>query len=267
MTGERDRLRNVFDEAALLYDEVRPGYPETLFDEVVYLSGIPSGGRILEIGCGTGQATVPFARRGYRVLCVELGENLAAVARGNLAAYPRAEVLTADFERWTLQPEAFDLAISATAFHWLDPAVAYPKTAAALRPGGAVALFWNEHVHSDASGDFFEAVQRVYEREAPEIVKPEDSRGLPQPEEIPDRTAEIQGSGLFGEVTKRTYRWDEEYDAEEYLRVLNTYSDHRGLDKSRRERLFRGIAALIDDEYGGRIVKGYLTTLYAAHRR
>jgi SAM-dependent methyltransferase len=80
MAEERAKLRAIFDEAALLYDEVRPGYPEELFDDIVALSGIPSGGRILEIGCGTGQATVPFARRGYRILCVELGKNLAAVA-------------------------------------------------------------------------------------------------------------------------------------------------------------------------------------------
>ena len=66
MGDERLHLRTTFDEAALLYDDVRPGYPEALFHDVVSLSGIPSGGRILEIGCGTGQATVPFARRGYR---------------------------------------------------------------------------------------------------------------------------------------------------------------------------------------------------------
>jgi SAM-dependent methyltransferase len=267
MTDERLRLRTTFDEDALLYDEVRPGYPEALFDDVVSLSGIPPEARILEIGCGTGQATVPLAERGYRVLCVELGENLAAVARRKLAAYPRAEVLTADFEGWSSQDEIFDLAVSATAFHWLDPAVAYPKVARSLKPGGAVALFWNEHVHSGASGGFFESVQRVYEREAPEIVKPEDAGGLPRPEEVPDRTGEIEGSGLFEGVTKRLYRWNETYDAEGYLRVLNTYSGHRGLEEATRERLFRGIAGLIDGEYGGRVVKGYLTTLYVARRR
>ncbi|MGH3146129.1 MAG: class I SAM-dependent methyltransferase, partial [Rubrobacter sp.] len=89
---------------------MRPGYPEDLFDDVVSLSGIAPGGRILEIGCGTGQATIPFARRGYRILSVELGENLAAVARRNLAAYPRAEVRTADFEELPLKAGAFDLA-------------------------------------------------------------------------------------------------------------------------------------------------------------
>jgi ubiquinone/menaquinone biosynthesis C-methylase UbiE len=117
MAEQRNRLRTTFDEAASLYDEVRPGYPEDLFDDVVSLSGIQPGGRILEIGCGTGQATVPFARRCYRILCVELGENMAAVARRNLEGYPRAEVRTGAFEDLPLQERAFDLAISATAFH------------------------------------------------------------------------------------------------------------------------------------------------------
>ena len=267
MADERDRLRKTFDEAALLYDEVRPGYPDELFDDVISLSGIPSAGRILEIGCGTGQATVPFARRGYRILCIELGENMAALARRNLEAYPQTEVRTGNFEEWPLQEEAFDLAISATAFHWLDPDVAYPKVAGALRYSGALALIWNVHVHSDASEGFFEAAQEIYEREAPEIVGPEDYKGLPRPDEVPDRMGEIQNTGLFGEVITRSYQWDVPDDAESYLRVLNTYSGHRSLRTDTRERLFRGIVNLIDSEFGGRIVKGYLTTLYVAHRK
>src|SRR5919106_6841829 len=266
MAEGRDRLRTTFDEAAAIYDEVRPGYPEGLFDDVVSLSGIPAGGRILEIGCGTGQATVPFARRGYRILCIELGENMAAVARGNLKWYPRAEVRTGAFEESSLQEEAYDLAFSATAFHWLDPAIAYPKAAGALRDGGSLALFWNVHVHSDASEGFFEAAQRIYEREASEIWD-HKHEGPPRAHEVPDRTGEIESSGLFEAVTRRNYRWDETYDAEGYLRVLNTYSGHRSLNDEARERLFRGIADLIDDHFAGRIVKGYLTTLYVAKRK
>ncbi len=129
-------------------------------------------------------ATVPLARRGYRVLCVELGENLAAVARRNLASYPRVEVGTGDFETYPLKEGALDLAVSATAFHWLDPAVAYLKTARALGPEGGMALFWNEH-------------------EAPEIVKPGDYKGLPRPDELPDRMGEIEASGLFAGVVRR----------------------------------------------------------------
>jgi SAM-dependent methyltransferase len=267
MTGDRNMLRTTFDEEASLYDEVRPGYPEELFDDVISLSGIPAGGSILEIGCGTGQATLPFARRGYRVLCVELGENLVAVASRNLEAYPLAEVHIGPFEEWRLQEAVFDLIVSATAFHWLDPGVAYPKVAGALRPRGSLALFWNMHVHTDAAGGFFEEAQRIYEREAPEIVSPDDYKGPPHPDEVPSRTPEIEGSGLFEVTATRQYLWDETYDAAGYLRVLSTYSGHRSLGNDARGRLFRGIADLIDQRFGGRIVKGYSTTLYVAHRR
>lgn len=132
---------------------------------------------------------------------------------------------------------------------------------------GSLALFWNEHVHADADEGFFEDAQEVYEREAPEIVRPEDSKGLPRPDEVRDRTPEITGSGLFEDVTTRRYRWDETYDTTGYLRVLSTYSGHRGLSDDARERLFRGIAHLVEARYGGRVTKGYLTTLYVARRR
>jgi SAM-dependent methyltransferase len=265
MPDDRVRLRTTFDGAALLYDEVRPGYPEKLFNEVVSLPGIPAGGRVLEVGCGTGQATLPFARRGYEVLCVELGENLAAVARRNLSGYPRVEILTGNFEEIRIPEEAFDLLISATAFHWLDPVVAYPKAAHSLKPGGAIALFWNEHVHTDADPGFFAAAQDVYAREAPEIWD-ENHDGPPPPEGVPDRTGEIEDSGLFGPVVRRSYPWDQPYDAAGYLRVLDTYSGHMSLKDETRTRLYAGISRLIGEEYGGRIVKGYQTSLYVARR-
>ena len=265
MTEGDRQLRTTFDQVALLYDQARPGYPEELFDAIVSLSGIPPTGRILEIGCGTGQATVPLARRGYRLLCIELGENLAAVTRHKLAAYPLVEVQTGAFEDWSIEEGAFDLAIAATAFHWLAPAVAYPKTACALRTGGAIALFWNLHVHSDTNPRFFEAVQQLYCRFAPELVK--DDQPLPHPDEVEDKTGEIEQTGLFGKVTVRKYRWDAAYNAASYIDVLNTYSGHIDLDSSKRERLFHEIAELIDTKFNGRITKGNLTTLYIAHRK
>ncbi len=141
--------RATFDQVARLYDEVRPGYPEELFDDLVSLSRIAPGGRVIEIGCGTGQATLPLARRGYRIVAVELGGWLAEIARSKLASYPNAEVVVSSFEDWPLEPEAFDLAVAATSFHWIDPSVGYPKVASALRPGGHLALISTAHVHSD----------------------------------------------------------------------------------------------------------------------
>lgn len=69
---------------------------------MISLSGIAPEESILEIGCGTCQATASLARRGYRILCIELGENLATIARRNLAGYPSVEVRTGDFEYYPL---------------------------------------------------------------------------------------------------------------------------------------------------------------------
>ena len=51
-----------FDAVAERYDRVRPGYPAELFGELVALTGIGPGSRVLEVGWGTGKATVPLAR-------------------------------------------------------------------------------------------------------------------------------------------------------------------------------------------------------------
>src|SRR5262249_16738065 len=102
--------------------------PAALFDDVVSLSRIPPEGHILEIGCGPGQASVPFARRGYHIHCIELGANLAAVARRNLGVYPKACVSIGAFETFPINNESFDLVISASAFHWIDPTERYLKT-------------------------------------------------------------------------------------------------------------------------------------------
>ena len=77
---DRERLRQTFDAAAARYDRVRPEYPGALYDDLVTLAGLTPGDHLLEVGCATGKATRPLARRGYRITCVELGAELAAVA-------------------------------------------------------------------------------------------------------------------------------------------------------------------------------------------
>src|SRR6266536_5249299 len=147
---DRARLRETFDEAAERYDRARPGYPPVVFDDLDDLAGIGPGCRMLEIGCGTGQATVPLADRGCQIVAVELGPGLASVARRNLARFPLVQVVVTAFEDWPLPPEPFDVVVAATAFHWIDPAVRVSKVADALRPGGALAVVSTHHV---AGGD------------------------------------------------------------------------------------------------------------------
>ncbi|GAA1694057.1 hypothetical protein GCM10009680_37260 [Streptomyces yatensis] len=94
----RVQLSRIFDEDAELYNRARPGYPPELFDDLAEVAGTGPGCRVLEVGAGTGQATLPLAERGCRITAVELGADMAAVARRKLAGFEAVEIVTADFE-------------------------------------------------------------------------------------------------------------------------------------------------------------------------
>lgn len=251
-----DRKRS-FDATAELYDRTRPGYPEALFSDLVALSGLPEGGTILEVGCGTGQDTLPLARRGYRMLALDLGANMVAVAWRKLAAYSNVAVVHGTFEEYAFEPASFDLLMSATAWHWVEPAVRR------RRAGGALGVFWNEHVKIDQDGDFFAAVQPVYRRYAPAMGA---SFRYHRAEELAPNTRDDIDRALFDPLVRRRYAWQARYDARAYIDLLATYSDHLGLEPDARAGLFEGIAELIDTRYGGSITKGYLATLYLARK-
>lgn len=255
-------LRSIFNEDAATYESIRPGYPPALFEDIVSFSRIPTGGRILEMGCGTGQATLPFAQRGYAMLCVDIGEEMLKVAREKVKAFPSVAFWCGPFEDWPLEEGAFDLFISATAFHWIPRETGYPKAAAALKQGGTLAVFKNEP--SRVLGGFSDEMQEIYARYYPNWRDPRD---LPSTgEKIRETSAYIDSTRLFAPVTVREYPWKQVYTTQEYLALLNTYSDHRALDAGRREALFTGIASLIDRRYGGQIAKDYLAVLYLARK-
>lgn len=258
VTGE---LRAIFDEDAELYDRARPGYPDALFDDLFALAGIGAGSRVLEIGCGTGQATVALAERGCVVVAVELGANLAAVATRNLAAFPNAQVVVGTFEEWPLPGEPFDAVVAFTAFHWVDSVVGVDKVAQALRPNGAFATITTDHA-AGGTDPFFVDVQDCYERwdpATPPGLRLEDADDI-VPTDTPDP------GGRFGAAQFRRYETDIAYTTARYLDVILTYSPTRALDDERRRGLLMCIGSLIDSRYGGLIVKRYLRQLRVAHR-
>lgn len=259
--SDRD-LRTTFNEDAELYDRMRPGYPDELFDDLDSLVGLGPGARVVEIGPGTGQATTSLAGRGAQVVAVELGSALAAVLRRNVADLP-VEVVESAFEDWIPPGESFDLVAVFTAWHWLDPAVRASKVAAALKDGGELATVMTEHVLGGTEA-FFADAQECYERWDP--ATPPGLR-LEPADAIPPATDEADDSELFEPAVRRRYRRDIAYKTAEYLALLNTYSGHRALDPESRTGLLTGIADLIDNTYGGSITKSYLYELRVARKR
>ena len=240
-------LRTIFDQVVLDYDEVRPGYPTELIEDVISISAIPEGGRILELGCGTGKATIPFAKRGYSMICLDVGTSLVALAAKKCREYPKVHIQNVSFEDWKLEENAFDLMMSATAFHWIPSEIGYPKAANILKETGYIAIF--SHLHPTPYKGFFQAVQRVYKEVVPGWEK--DGTESSTEEEIRATEAYINGTGLFEQVFVKKYPWTKDYNTAEYLKLLNTYSGHRNLEEGKRLRLFKGIGELIENEYGG----------------
>jgi SAM-dependent methyltransferase len=262
---QRRLLRETFEQVPALYDRARPTYPPHIFEDLVALARLPDAARIIEIGCGTGQATLPLAERRYRITCVELGERLAAMARANLIRFPEVDVINADFETWQPARGEFDAVLAFTAFHWIAPDVRYAKAASLLRDHGVLSVVTTEHVLPADGDDFFLAVQEDYESVLPD--DPATRAGGPKPPDaIPDLSEEVSASGLFRNIAGRRYLWDVVYTAEEYIGVLNTYSGHRALDDAARERLLGRIRRRAEARPGARVRKTYLAILNLAER-
>jgi SAM-dependent methyltransferase len=265
MTDNRSRLRETFNSAAGEYQQARPEYPAELFDELVRLAGLAPGGRLLEVGCATGKATIPLARRGFLITCVEIGQELAAAARHNLTGFPGAEVIEAAFETWAPPPgTGFDLVFAATAWHWIDPAVRYRRAWQVLRPGGHLALWSATHVFPPDGDPIFGELQDVYD-EIGEGLPPGASR--PAPGELPDDREEIEGTGLFGDVAVRQFDWEVRYTADEYIRLLDTFSGHIDMTPWQRDRLYGEIRRRLAGRPGGRLRRHWGAVLQVARRR
>ncbi len=258
-------LRMTFDSAADLYQQARPEYPEQLYEAMIAAAGLVAGDRLLEIGCASGKATLPLARRGFRITCVEPGSALAAEARRNLASFPEIDVVQSTFEDVDLSGhDPFDLVFAATAWHWLDPAVRYRRTWELLKPGGYVAFWSATHVFPEGGDPFFTELQAVYDG---------IGEGLPEgatyfrPGELPDQCEDIEASGLFEPILVRHFDWEVTYDADGYLRLLDTFSGHIAMQPGQRHRLYSEIRRRLEERPDGLLRRGWGAVLHVAQRR
>ncbi|MBP2659293.1 MAG: BioC: malonyl-acyl carrier protein O-methyltransferase BioC [Firmicutes bacterium] len=255
------RTSLTFNEVATLYHKVRPRYPQQLFRDLFELTNLPQNARILEIGAGTGIATIELVKRGFHVVALEPGDQMASILKENLKEY-NTNVIVSTFEDWTPPKEKFDLVVSFTAFHWLDPQTRYQRIYDILAPKGYLAVVKYHHV---AGGDiaFFYEVQKYYQKYKPD----EPEFKLIEPSTFKPNIQEFYDSGLFKAPTARSYLTEETYNRAGYEQLLLTYSDHRLLEEKKRVLLLNDIARLIEERYGGQIRKCYLHELVVASKK
>lgn len=222
-------LRMKFNEDEANYDNWRPIYVPELFNNIIEYSNLNNAKTVLEIGIGTGQATLPILKTGCNVTAIEIGEKLAEYSKQKFIAYNNFNVVNTDFESFNTDSSTYDLIYSATAFHWIPQEVGYPKVYQLLNNGGVLALFWNHPFVAREDDPLHVSIQRIYAKYRPSPQKPVEHNK----EKCLEIINIIKQHG-FVDVNLKLYYQTRMFDAKSYISLLNTYSDHRAMQEEQK---------------------------------
>ena len=238
----------VFGDDANAYETSRPSYPREAVDRV---AGLIDASVAVEIGAGTGKATVDIARPGLRLICLEPSHGMAVVLGGK--ELPGVEVVVTTFEKWPGAGVPVDLIYAAQSWHWVDPAAGYERAKSLLRPGGYLALMWN--IPADRYTDF----RDTYERHAPHLLAENDERI--ERRDSHDWRVDMAEAG-FVDLDLFAHEWDAELSAAEFRSLYSTYSDHMLLPEPARTTLLDDLERAVTDR-GGSVVLHYRTVVFS----
>lgn len=249
------RMAESFGADPERYDRTRPRYPRALIDRILAAS---TGRDVLDVGIGTGVSARPFRDAGCRVLGVEPDARMAAFARTRAFA-----VEVARFEEWKPAGRTFDAVVAGMTWHWVDPVAGAERAAAALRPAGRLAVFWNV---AQPPPDLAAAFSDVYRRVLPGTPFAAAPGGARPYERILDAaSAGMETTGAFGEPERWRFAWEHPYTRDEWLEQVPTFGGHSTFPQSTLDELLCGIGAAIDDA-GGTFTMAYTTLVLTARR-
>jgi len=252
-----------FDKVAKVYDEIRPSYPQELINDIIDKTEISCEDKLLEIGAGTGKATIQLAEKGLQIHCVELGQNLADILIKKCLNYPKVTVDVASFEQWQPKPkETFDLVYCAQAFHWIDPQIRYKKCHSLLNENGHIALFW--YGPSNEISKVNLEINSLIEKYVPNYSNNDvEKNNYMETREM--RKAEIVSSGLFTDVQIFEYLWENALNTDMYIKVLNSYSGYAVLKDELKIKLNKEVENIVN-KHGGIVKSKLMFNLFIAKK-
>ncbi len=253
--------RQAFGEDPAAYHEVRPAYPDWVYQTLLTRCGLGPGVPVFEIGAGTGTATRRLLDLGADPLtAIEPDGRLAGFLREN---NPDAalKVVVAPFEDAVLPERGFALGVSATAFHWLDEDRALQKIAGLLRAGGWWAAVWNVFGDDSRPDPFHEATKDLLK--APESPSAGE-RGIPFALDTEARLDALQRTGAFDTIEHHTSRWSLVLDHRRTMALYATYSNVNA--RPDRAAVLAELGRIAREEFGGEVVRNMTTRLYIARR-
>ena len=254
--------KNWYSEVADAYNKTRPRYPQELICRAVEAAQLPSDAIILEVGCGPGIATIPFAQLGFSMVCLEPSQEACQLARQNCAQYPAVEITNTTFEEWELETKRFNAVLAATSFHWVSPEIGYSKAADALQDNGSLILLWN--MTPQPPYEVYQMLHEVYQIHAPSLARFETR--TTQEEQLRRFGQIVIDSGQFKDLVSEQFACKVTYRIDDYLALLSTLSPYIALDPQKRDFLFEGLREVLERSCGKNIQVSYLSAFQIAHK-
>jgi SAM-dependent methyltransferase len=229
----RRRRRALFDTVPERYEATRRGYPDELLELLVETAGLRIGSAVLEIGCGTGQLTRQLVPLGFDVTAIDIAPATIAAAR-RIVSSVRSRFVVSSFEDLDAPPHSFDLVVSATAFHWIDPEVAFVKAAALLRPGGWLAVLSTGEAYDDPFGSSLRSLWTGLNPRPDATPRPSDADAA-------------MASGLFDSPVFRQHEYRLTLPADAVAGVERTRATFLDYTPEQRRRYDEGLDGLLRD--------------------
>lgn len=252
--------RFTFNEDVKNYDKWRPTYCKELFNDIIQYSKLNQNKKAIEVGIGTGQATVPFLMTGCDVTAIELGKDLAEYSKEKFKEYKNFSVYNTSFEDFKCDDNSFDILYSATAFHWIPEEIGYPKGLNILKDGGTLALFWNRPFVNREDDLLHQKIQSIYQK-----YRPSNDKFIENDTARYNKISKTIQSYGFRDLKVKLYHQARVFNSSSYISLLNTYSDNRSMPESTKQLLYNEIGNAILEN--GNVLNVYDTIdLYLARK-
>lgn len=246
-----DNLNWTFDTVADTYEKLRPGYVDELYQTIFEYKEINNLSRVLEIGIGGGQATLPFLKTGCCLTAVDYGENFCKICREKFKDYPTFYAVSGKFEDFASE-QKYDLIYSASAFHWIPEETGYKKVYDMLENGGVFARFANHPYRDKGQPALSEEIDKIYAQYYYKYHNKQQKPLIEYSAEQAENRALIALKYGFTDIQHKLFHRTRTFSAYEYSLLLGTYSDHIAIEESIRNEFFNKIEEAIN-RHGGKI--------------
>ena len=248
---KNNSLNWTFDTVADTYEKLRPGYVDELYQNIFEYKPINNTSRVVEVGIGGGQATLPFLQTGCNLTAVDYGENFCEICREKFKDYPNFSAVSGKFEDIDFNGE-YDLIYSASAFHWVPEEIGYKKVYNMLKNGGVFVRFANHPYRDKGKPALSEKIDRIYADYYYKYYNKEPETPVEYTEQQAHDRALIAEEYDFTDIQYKLFYRTRTFSAEEYIKLLGTYSDHIAIEESIRNKFFSKIEEAIN-RHGGEI--------------